>query len=260
MKSHVRAGSPTRALLRASLVAAGATAAFMLAGCSDATGTGNTARASVSFRAASNAGVRSVGSGDFAASVIPVTSGGHTIDVTSAELVVSKVTLKRVSDSTFSEGDSDSESDSDARDAAPIRLGATTVALPLDSGVITPFAGQVPVGTYDRLRLDTDFLRVKGTYDGQAFDVTLPVNLHLQLRLNPPLNVSNTTDSTNVTVKIAVPQWFIQNGTVVDPRQLQSNPQLLNSLRSSIRASFHAMRDRDKDGDESDSDSESDSH
>ena len=239
---------------RMALVAAGATAALMLGACADATGTGGaTARTSVSFQAArTTAG--STGNASLAAAVIPVTEGGHTLDVTSAEVVVSRVTLKPAGDSAFSEGDSDNESDSDRKDAATVRMGATTIALPLDSGVITPFTSQVPQGTYNRLRLDADFLRVKGTYDGQAFDVTLPVNLHLQLRIDPPLVVGSATDSANVTVNVNVPQWFVRNGTVLDPRTLQSDRSLLNSVRNAIRASFHAYKDRDHDGRDHDDD------
>ncbi|HEY0997623.1 MAG TPA: hypothetical protein VGD77_16655 [Gemmatimonadaceae bacterium] len=239
---------------RIALVAAGATAALMLGACADATGTGGAnARTSVSFQAArTTAG--SMGSANLSAAVIPVTQGGHTLDITSAEVVVSRVTLKPAGDSAFSEGDSDNESDSDRKDAATVRMGATTIALPLDSGVITPFTSQVPQGTYNRLRLDADYLRVKGTYDAQPFDVTLPVNLHLQLRIAPPLVVGSATDSANVTVNVNVPQWFVRDGTVLDPRRLQDDRSLLNSVRNAIRASFHAYKDRDHDGREHDDD------
>ncbi len=239
---------------RMALVAAGTTAALMLGACADATGTsGANARTSVSFQA-SRTTAAATGSADLAAAVIPVTQGGHTLDITSAEMVVSRVTLKPAGDSAFSEGDSDNESDSDRRDAATIRSGATTIALPLDSWVITPFTSPVPQGSYNRLRLDTDFLRVKGTYDAQAFDVTLPVNLHLQLRLDPPLVVGPATDSANVTVNVNVTQWFVRNGTVLDPRTLQGDRSLLNSVRNAIRASFHAYKDRDHDGRDHDDD------
>ncbi|MHB1265735.1 MAG: hypothetical protein ACYC1S_15140 [Gemmatimonadaceae bacterium] len=241
---------------RMTLVAAGASAALMLGACADATGTsGASARTSVSFQAA-RASAAAPGSANVAAAVIPVTQGGHTLDITSADLVVSRVTLKPASDSAFSEGDSDNESDSDRRDAATIRSGAATIALPLDSGVITPFTSQIPQGTYSRLRLDTDFLRVKGTYDTQPFDVTLPVNLHLQLRIDPPLVVGSATDSANVTVNVNVAQWFVRNGTVLDPRTLQSDRALLNSVRNAIRASFHAYKDGDRDGRDHDDDSD----
>lgn len=257
MQSHVRATRPTRAVVRASLLAAGAAATLAIGACSDATGAEGARRpTSVSFQTASSGAVSSTSSMDIAAAQVPVTSGGHTIDVTSAEVVLSRVMLKPAEDGQFSETDSDSESDSDARGSA-IKMGAATVALPLDSGVITPFTGLIPQGTYDRLRLDAEFLRVKGTYDSQPFDVTLPVNLHLQLRLNPPLNITGATDSTNVTVRINVPQWFVHNGVVVDPRTLQSNRDLLNQLRNNIRASFRAYKDSDRDGDDADSDSDS---
>jgi hypothetical protein len=189
---------------------------------------------------------------------IVITGGGHTVDLQSADVVFSEVTFEGVGVEPGDDDDSDADSDSDHEGNARFRAGAVTVALPLQGGLITPFSGQVPPATYRGLEMDADFVRLRGTYDGQAFDVTVPVNAELELRFVPPLEVTSSGDPVNVSVNVDVSSWFRDSsGNTIDPRRLATDATLRAEFRDRVRASFRAFEDGDRDGDESDSDSDS---
>ena len=221
--------------------------------------------ATMSFKVlpTSAAQVASVGSSN--AGLIVITGGGHTLDLQSADVVFSEVTFEgrdatNADDDGDSDSDTESDSDSDSEHSGSsrFRTGAVTLALPLEGGLVTPFTGQVPVGTYRGIEMDADFIRLRGTYDGQTFDVTVPVNAELELEFEPPLAVTESGDPVNVSVNIDVAAWFKDaNGNTIDPRQLATNSTLRAEFRNRVRASFRAFEDSDRDADESDSDSDS---
>ena len=193
-----------------------------------------------------------------ASGLIVVTGGGHTLDLQSADVVFSEVTFEGRDVDSGDDDDSDADSDSDNSGNSKFRSGAVTLALPLEGGVVTPFTGEIPVGTYRGLEMDADFIRLRGTYDGQTFDVTVPVNAELELDFNPALTVTESSDPLNVSVKIDVASWFRNaSGVTIDPRQLATNSTLRAEFRNRVRASFKAFEDSDRDADESDSDSDS---
>ena len=239
----------------------GVGAAFLtlgVAACGDLFGTESRMRdASLSFGVTGNGALVSGASQVADAGLIVVTGNGHTVDLQSADVVFSEVTFEGASVDGGDDDDSDLDSDSDHEGNAKFRAGASTVSLPLEGGMITPFTGQIPVGTYSRLEMDADFLRIRGTYDGQTFDVTVPVNAELELRFSPPLDVTSS-EPVNVSVNVDVASWFRDaSGNVIDPRQLNTNAELRAEFRNRVRASFRAFEDGDHDGDESDSDSDS---
>jgi hypothetical protein len=221
--------------------------------CSDLLGSGSET-ASISFRALT--GTRLALSGadaPSAALVIPVTAGGHTVDVQLVDLLVEKVKLERVHVEGEEDSDSENEADSDSDNDESFRDGPVTIELPISGGLVSPFSQTVPTGTYDELQMRVQYVRVRGTYDGQAFDVTTPVNAHIETSLNPPLVVSSAVDEPNVTVNVDVLSWFQSNGVVIDPRQLASDSQLASAFRSRVKASFRALKDNNQDGEDSDS-------
>lgn len=228
----------------------------LLGACAELSGNSGTRPASVSFHVPSP-----TANLDASASLVPVTGGGHTVDVQSIDVVFDEVTFERANATggAADSDDSDADSDSDGPHNEQVKVGASTVALPLQGGVVTPFTGTLPAGTYDRLELDAEFIRVRGTYDGQAFDVTIPVDAEVELALAPPLVVSGTGDPVNVTVNIDALAWFrAADGSAIDPRRLQTDAAYRSAFVSRIRASLRATEDSDKDGDEADSDSDSD--
>lgn len=248
---------------RARALAVGAGSLFLALGigaCGDLFGSeSRTTDASLSFGVTEN-GALVTRANAGVPSLIVISGGSHTVDLQSADVIFSEITFERFMADTTDNDDSDVDSDSDHEGTAKFRAGAATVSLPLEGGVITPFTGQLPVGMYRRLEMDADFLRLRGTYDGQAFDVTVPVNAELELRFSPPLSLTASSEPVNVSVNVDVSSWFRDaNGNAIDPRQLTTNAELRAQFRNRVRASFRAFEDGDHDGDESDSDSDSDS-
>lgn len=231
--------------------------AVVVASCSDATGIEKRSRVSVSIagaRADAVAGTTSAGTAS--SLVLPVISGnGHVLDVRIAELTLGDVRLDR------RDGHNDEDSDSDGRHRsdAVFHDGPMTIEVPLDGGVVTPFVGQIPFGTYDELEADLEFLRLRGTYDGQPFDATVAIDRELALQLRPPLVVDADRDEANVTINVDVLHCFRDgSGTPIDPRRLNQEPSLRAALRDCIVRALRAHEDSDRDGDDEDSDSDSD--
>jgi len=231
--------------------------AVVAASCGDVLASDGTREASMSFGVAEPGAAITASAGP---SFLVINGGGHSVDLQSADVVFSEVTFEGQNVDTGDDDDSDLDSDSDRAGNAKFRAGATTVTLPLEGGVITPFTGTIPVGTYRSVEMDADFIRLRGTYDGQTFDVTVPVSAELELAFDPPLNLAASSDPLNISVNVDVASWLRDaNGNVIDPRQLATDATLRAEFRQRVRASFRAFEDEDRDADESDSDSDSDS-
>ncbi len=220
-----------------------------VAACSDVLSPGGGQATTLSFRSSTRASSGSIAS----LGMIPVSGGGHTVDIQKVDVLFDQVKLERVH--TGDERDSDAnEADSDLRNEEVFRSGAVTVALPLDGGSVSPFTQALPVGMYDELQMKARSLRLQGTYDGQTFDVTVPLDVKLETRLNPPLAIAASTDRPDITVDINVLSWFKRSdGTVIDPRLLVTDSSQRSEFRSRVRASFRAFKDKNRDGVDSDS-------
>lgn len=189
----------------------------------------------------------------------PVSDGTNTLDIQSVDITFDEIVLERIEAETDgdSDGESDADSDSDGTENEKIRRGPTTVTLPLQGGPITPITDLVEAGRFEEIELDIAFVRVRGTYNGQPFDATIPVNDELEIDFSPPLEVGEGSGTVNVTVKIDTATWFrASDGKLIDPRALASNSALRAELRNRIRASLDAFEDSDKDADDADSDSD----
>lgn len=237
--------------------------AGLAAACGDLTGTGRDTRAAtLSFHAGTLASMQSndgvAVSTDGSGAIVVTGTNGRVVDVQSVDLVLSEVTFEGRGVDANDDDDSDADSDSDHNGNATFRSGPTTVALPLEGGVITPFSGQLPFGTYDRLELDAEFARIRGTVDGQAFDVTVPIERELELRFSPPLVVNEGSQPLNATVNVDVASWFrTSDGRVIDPRTLNTDASARSAFRQRVGTSFNAFEDEDGDADDDDSDSDS---
>jgi len=247
------------------LLAAGA---LFLAGCSD-TGTDPKAKpmtnVQVSFatQAAGTPAVRMQGA---PAALLDdtLTAGSDTIIVTSAELVLRKIELRRAG---VVSCDSTAGSDScEEFDAGPVLIG-----LPLTGSLSTPFAVDVPADTYSDVEFeihkvsnsdpeDAAFLaahptfagtsiRVTGTFNGQMFLYESDLNVTQELVLVPPLVVDATTTATNITVFVDLDGWFRDAaGGLVDPAQGNKGGAFENLIRDNIKNSIEAFEDADRDG------------
>jgi hypothetical protein len=229
--------------------------------CSDALSRGDTREASISFGVVQGGALLTASAANLADIVI--TDDENTIDLTSADVVFGRIKFKGVDapvdDTDGDDADSDSDSDDNRDGNAVFHAGAATVALPLEGGTITPFTGTLPVGTYRWIQMHADFLRLIGTYNGEAFDVTVPVNAKLRHEFDPPLDLTESSEPVAVSVNVDVASWFKDSeGNTIDPRLLNTNAEMRAQFRNRVRASFRAFEDEDRDHDESDSDSDSD--
>ncbi|HEY0304965.1 MAG TPA: hypothetical protein VGC44_08320 [Longimicrobiales bacterium] len=228
------------------------------AGC-ETFGLGDDEQFSVSFATGSQP---STSGQSFSVLVDSIVFGGHTLNLTNVDVVFDEVTVERaeLTSGGDSDGDSDSDSDSDGPSNEKIARAGTTIALPLQGGVITPINDALPVGLYEEIELDFQTVRLRGTFDGQAFDVTVPVKTELDVRFDPPLEIDDNTDRLNVTFMIDPYMWLRRaDGTLVDPRLFSTNETLRAQFVNRIRASIRAFEDGDRDADDSDSDTDSDS-
>jgi hypothetical protein len=140
-----------------------------------------------------------------------------------------------------------------------LRNTGTVIALPMQGGVVTPIDEPLPAGFYEEIELDFDKVRLVGSFDGEPFDVTVPVRTELDLRFDPPIEIDDDTDRLNVTIAIDPFMWLRRaDGALIDPRLFETEPALRAQFVNRIRASIRAFEDSDRDADESDSDSDSD--
>jgi hypothetical protein len=187
--------------------------------------------------------------------------GGHRLNLETVDITLDEITLERaeLSMGGDSDGDSDTDSDSDGPSNHKLRRSGTTIALPMQGGVITPINETLPTGFYEEIELDFQSVRLRGTYDGEAFDVTVPVRTELDIRFDPPLEIGGEADRLNVTIAIDPFMWLRRaDGALIDPRTFSTDPSQRAQFVNRIRASIRAFEDADRDADESDSDSDSD--
>ena len=219
--------------------------AIVLAACSELTG-GGRAPLSLSFASASSSG-----SALQASVAVPITGGGHTLDLTSAQLQIRSVELERAESGEDSDA-ADSDGEGCQADCQSFVAGPIVVDLPVNGGVVTPFTTDVPAGRYSEVEFDLGAVRLKGTYDGTAFDVTVPLNLESELEFHPPVEVGGSS-TRNITITTPLSLWLRNpDGSLIDPRRLESDLQLRAAFRARVRAMLRSFSDQNKDGEDSD--------
>ena len=232
-------------LWRAMVVGASTTLALVFAACSDSTGPGSGA-AQIAFTTSSGA----------SASLIPVTNGGHTLDLTGVSLTISRAELKSANSSACP---GDDDEDDDASDDHPtivastaqcgeLKIGPTTVALPIGNGMATIPANAIPAGTFREFEIRVTEARLTGTFDGKAFDVTIPVRSKAEIEFSTPLVVTADQPAL-ITVNVPVNDWLVNtDGSLIDPAKIATSASLMAQIKTRIMHSFHAFEDRDHDG------------
>jgi hypothetical protein len=184
--------------------------------------------------------------------------GGDTLRYSSVEIVLREIELKRVESPTCSPGGEDDPCEE-------FRTGPVLVSLPLAPGAEQTFAlDTVPAATYNEVRFEVhkaegtaaadqaflaahpDFagisIRIRGTFNGQAFEYTTALDVEQQLMLTPLLVVTDGS-STNITIFVDVGGWFMNNGALMDPASADRSV-----VEENIQRSFGAFEDRDHSG------------
>ena len=244
---HDSSRSPSRAALFGSLAALA-----LIAGCSDSTST-NRAPAQIAFTSGATSTANAL--------LVPVTSGGHTLNITQATLTITGVELKPTKTDLCAGDDGadgnlvpgaashdDHTGDAGNEGCHELKAGPLSVDLPLNGGMTTLAANAIPAGTFREIELRVSTARLVGTFDGAPFDVTLLVNTRGEIEFATPLVVTDGTP-TSVTINVPVDGWLTNaDGSLVDPSKLSTNATLAAQVRSRIIASFRAFEDEDHDG------------
>jgi len=195
------------------------------------------------------------------ADAVPITVNGHTLSLTAVTLTVSRAELKPAAtavcadDSESADADrspggtaSSTDNHSGSDECGEMKIGPTTIDLPLDGSVVTIPADAIPAGTFQQLELRLAFIRLQGTFDGKAFDVTVSTPVRGEIQFATPLVVTAGT-ATSITVTVPVAKWLTNaDGSLVDPSQLNTNQSLLGQFTGRVASSFHAFEDNDHDG------------
>lgn len=227
--------------------------ASLAAACSDATSTRNSA---------SQLGFTTGTSFAANADAAPITIGGHTLNLTAVSLTISRAEVKPAASAVCAddnEGGDDNLAPSGAAsaddgnnqghdDCDEMKVGPTTIDLPLDGSVVSVPADALPAGTFQELELRLAFVRLQGTFDGTTFDVTISAPVRGEIQFSTPIVVTAGTQ-TSITVMVPVATWFTNaDGSLLDPSQLNSNATLRNQFIGRIASSFHAFEDNNHDG------------
>ncbi len=191
-------------------------------------------------------------------------SGADTLILTTAEIVLREVELKRSDVS-----DCDSEPDDDG--CQEFAVGPVLVSLPLEAGIQVQFGLDIPQGTYSEIEFDIykvseddpadaafrqahqEFIdksiRVSGTFNGQAFVFETDLGVEQELDLSPPLVVEESSETANLTVFVDINGWFRDvSGGLINPESGNKGQPNESLVKENINGSFEAFEDEDRDG------------
>ena len=254
-------------VLAAALLAGGAAA------CSDTATNpliGNGQSVSLSFSSRPPAGLSGVMAAEnVLADTMVLISGTDTLRITSVEIVLRKIELRRSGVSVSC----DSTADEDA--CEEFTVGPQLVSLPLGTGVTTSLTVPLDSGTYSKIEFkihkpggdsldqifkaaNPDFatisIRVRGTFNSTAFTYTSALDQEQEYTFVPPLVVDVSGSATNLTIRADVTAWFRNAGagTLISPTTANTGGANEGTVKQNIKSSFRAFHDDDRDGDERD--------
>lgn len=203
------------------------------------------------------------------ADTMVLVSGADTLRITSVQLVLREIELKRANVTVSC----DSTLDEDA--CEEFTVGPQLVSIPLGQGVATGLTVPLDSGTYSKVQfkvhkpggdsLDLAFraanpdfanisIRVLGTFNGVAFTYTSTLDQGQEYTFSPPLVVDASGTATNLTIRVDVTAWFrnASSGTLISPASANVGGANEGVVKENIKNSFKAFHDHDRDGDERD--------
>jgi hypothetical protein len=190
-------------------------------------------------------------------------TGTDTLIITSAQIVLREIELKRID-----VADCDNQLDDDG--CEEFETGPVLVSLPLTPGVEAEFELDIPPGTYSEIEFDVhkvedepsditflqqhpEFdklsIRVMGSYNGNAFLFESDLGVEQELDLVPALVVEEGAGSTNITVFVDIDAWFRdQSGDLIDPDTANEGGSNRSLVEDNIKQSMEAFEDDDRSG------------
>ena len=258
----------TRILWRGGVLLA---AAAVVAACSDSTGPA-TRTVSLSVAGVLPPGVAPSVSGAMslrmqaAGDSLVLVSGTDTLVITSVEVLLRKVELKRVGVASCGVTESS--------DCQEFETGARLVDVPLIAGATSEAVVPVDTGTFSEVEFDVHKLgsdsidqafaaanptwpastsiRVTGTFNHTPFTFTTGLDAQQEITFVPPL-VVGPGGASNVTIRFDISTWFRNGagGPLVDPSTANQGGPNKSVVDNNIQNSIHAFEDDNKDGSES---------
>jgi hypothetical protein len=197
---------------------------------------------------------------------VTIGAGTSSLVISKAQLLARRIELAPADAAGCAGTEESSDEDSSGGDGcAEVETGPTLIDLPLDATTKTSISAAVPAGSYRALemrigpitsgnRSSSAFVvahpefkdvsvRIEGTYNGQAFVFTAPVNASVESAFSTPVTVD--ANNPNVTIAIDIASWFSDgSGGTLDPSNSANGPR----ISGNIARSFHAFEDDDHDG------------
>ncbi len=243
----------------------------LLAACSDG-GSPSAAGRQVAFSIATHSPVSAASSLSAAGDVITDSTSNDTLVIDSVQVVLRKISLKRVEASVPCDSLEDGgEHNEHADDCEKVQAGPLFLDLPLGAGAQRQFTVDVDTGTYNRLRIQlhkptdspgdaqilTDHpeiagasVRVVGSFNGTPFVYTTDISANQETELVPPL-VVGTAAPTDLTLFVDISKWFVDGGgAVVDPATALNGQPNEHLVRDNIRDSFSSFEDHNHNGED----------
>jgi hypothetical protein len=192
-----------------------------------------------------------------------ITTGPDTLIITSAQIVLREIELKRAETV-------DCDVEPEPEGCEEVEVGPILVDLPLTAGAKQQFFVEVPPGTYTRIDFeihkpddgdpaDLAFItahpefvdvsiRVEGTFNGSSFTFVSDLNVEQELDLVPPLTVAEQ-GTVNVTVRVGLDGWFRSlTGDLIDPATGNKGEPNESLVTENIKTSVEAFEDDDRNG------------
>jgi len=191
-----------------------------------------------------------------------LTDGTNTLIITSVELVLREIELKQ-------QESANCDVEPKPAGCEDVEFGPVVVDLPLGPGARQRFTVEIPPGIYKAIEFEIhkvtsddpatfrqqypyladQSIRVRGTYNGQAFTFLTDLDVEQTLLFNPFLIVTDTTTATNVTILVSVAAWFAgSDRKLLDPATGNKGGQNESLIKENIKQSMEAFEDHDFDG------------
>ena len=207
-----------------------------------------------------------------------VTAAIDSIKLTRIRVILRNVRLKSDNESEVEMEHSNTSDNSTSSDDSTQRLKPFVLDLNLTGGLQQVSLTNVPLGTYNRFEFQihkvnqteidslsaseqaafTDFLNggnysiiINGTIyknnQASSFEYKSEIDVEIEKTLNPPLTITQSQTTFNLTLEISSASWFVdQNSTLLDP----TDPQNFTTIEHNLKSFLKVFKDNNHDGKE----------
>jgi hypothetical protein len=248
------------------LALAATLAGGVAAACRESTAPKASTQVSLSFAGVKPPGAAAIRGGIMSvlADTLKQTSGSDTLKITSAQVVLRKISLKRAEASTVN---CDTMPETGQNSCEEFTARAILVSLPLVAGVQTALSIPVDSGHYVGVEykihkpgndsidvafkaanpgFDSISIKVTGLFNGVPFTYTSRMDVEQEFDFATPLVIGASGTPTNLTLRLDLTTWFVNQSTGALINPTSTNPGGANEglVNSNIQRSAKAFEDR----------------